>query len=279
VAEAMKTSTGLLMILASAAGAALGAALAQGRSPAARLLAAGIGFAAPWGLRAAFASQPSCSFLFLTDTHGPAAVTSRVVEKMTKEQGIQFVIHGGDFADEPRFWPVWWDDPAQPLLDRWDVEAVTGNHDVDTEANRAEFNRRFGPLPRAIRCGDAADIYLMPWAFNRSDAEWLWGQVRASTAQHRILVTHKAIWPVHDDDARLRGLVEPVIDRIDLILAGHDHVYQDSRHGGTRQVIEISGGKKYGCPASARGCVEGTTGYLRIDVSDSGIDVTRRTVP
>lgn len=274
----MRTTTGLLMVLASAAGAAIGAALTQGRSPAVKLLAIGVGFAAPWGLRAAFATKPVCSFLFLTDTHGPAATSEKVAARMLGEDGIEFVVHGGDFADEPRFWSVWWDDPFRAVRERWDVEAVTGNHDVSTEENRAEFARRFGPLPRAIRCGDAVDIYLMPWSFNRSDAEWLWGQVRGSAARYRILVTHKPVWPVHDDDTRLRGLVEPVLDRIDLVLAGHDHVYQDSTHGRVRQVIEVSGGKKYSCPAGARGCVEGTTGYLRIDVTDRGLSVVRRVV-
>lgn len=275
----MRTSTGLLMILASAAGAAAGAAIMRGHGRAAQFLAVSVGFAIPWGLRAAFASEPLCSFLFVSDTHGPAATGRRVAARMLGEDGISFVAHGGDVADAPDLWQTWWDEPFRSVIARWPVDAASGNHDVETPANRAEFARRFGTLPRVVRCGDAADVYFMPWAFGQAEAEWLWAQVHASTARHRILIAHQPIWPVDGGNARQRDLVAPVLDRIDLVLSGHEHVYQDSRHAGTRQVIEVSGPKKYACPAGAAGCVENTTGYLRVDVSTGGIDVTRRVVP
>jgi len=42
--------------------------------------------------------------------------------------------------------------------------------------------------------------------------------------------------------------------------------------------VEVSGPKKYECPADARGCIADSTGYLRVEVYDGEIRVQRRAV-
>lgn len=270
----MRTGTVVFLSALGAAGAGLAVYLLREKPEALRFLTAGIVFTAPWAIHAAV-SKPDCSFLYITDTHGP--VVPGLVDRMLREEGISLVAHGGDVSDEPRFWRPWWDEPFAAVETRWPVYAAEGNHDADSDTNRQEFRARFGDLPTSTRCGNA-ELFFLPWAFTRSDAEWLWTAVRASTAPVKVLVTHKPVWPARDDDARRRDLILPVIDQFQLVLAGHEHIYQDSMHGTTRQVIEISGSKKYDCPAGARNCVENSTGYLRVDIHGNTVKVTRRTV-
>lgn len=270
-----RRTTAILAIL-GAVGAGAAAYFLRGKAPSLRFLAAGAAFALPWGVHAALASVvPSCVFLFITDTHGSAAANRKLVDALLTEQGVAFVAHGGDVADA--YWSSWWDEAFRAVRERWPVYAASGNHDVETANSSAEFTARFGELPRSVRCGDT-ELFFVPWGLTRESAERLWSMVGRSDAPVKILVTHKPVWPVHDDDVRRRELLMPILDRIDLILSGHDHVYQDRMVDGERQIIEVSGPKKYPCPPDAAGCVENSTGYLRVEVYGSTIRVLRRTV-
>jgi predicted phosphodiesterase len=273
----MKDSTSVILAIIGTAGAGLAAYLLRDRATSVRLLAAGTAFVLPWAAHATLAKQCSCAFLYITDTHGPAASNRKLVQTMLEEDGISFVAHGGDLADAPQFWSVWWDVPFAPILDRWPVYAASGNHDVETPENAAEFARRFGRLPSSVRCGNV-EVFFVPWLLTRESAEQLWSLVHRSESRWKVLVTHKAVWPVREDDAWRRVLLVPILDQIDLVLAGHEHVFQDRTVNGLRQIVEISGPKKYNCPESAQGCVPNSTGYLRIEACDTELRVYRKVV-
>lgn len=272
----MKGSTAALLAVLGAAGAGLAAYLLRDKPPGVRLLASGAAFALPWAVHAVTV-RPNCVFLYVTDTHGSALANQKLVEAMLAEPDVSFVAHGGDIADTTDLWRPWWDNGFGPVMEKWPVYAASGNHDVDTTANAAQFEERFGELPRSVRCG-GAELFFLPWGTPRSSAEWLWAAVARSEAPSKILVVHRPVWPMRGDDVRQRSLIEPVLDRIDLVLSGHEHAYQDSYHGATRQIIEVSGPKKYDCPTDAAGCIDHSTGYLRVEVFDGSIRVQRRTV-
>lgn len=224
------------------------------------------------------ATRQRCVFLFVSDTHNRPS--EALIAGLLSESKAIAVIHGGDIADTTDHWRGAYDRPFEPVLEVLPVEAVSGNHDVDAAANEIEFERRFGELPRRISCGGLVDVYLVPWGSGSAVAAWLEQETAASEAKYRILVTHKPVWSRDGD--RLARLFAASLPRIDLVLAGHEHVSWDSTHevGGhaVRQVIEVSGPKKYACPDSWSGCVAGSTGYLRVEVNGSGISVRRREV-
>ena len=272
----MKRSTTVFLALLGTAGAGLAAYLLRNKPPGLRLVVAGAAFALPW-VANAVVTKPSCVFLYVSDTHGSAVANQKLVEAMLTEEDVSFVVHGGDVADNPSLWTLWWDNGFRAVRERWPVYAASGNHDVETTANAAEFTARFGELPRSTVCGNA-ELFLMPWGVSRASAEWLWAAVQRSTAPMKILVVHRPVWAVRTDDARQRELLMPIMDRINLILAGHDHVYSDQTQHGVWQIVEVSGPKKYECPADARGCIADSTGYLRVEVYDGEIRVQRRAV-
>ncbi len=276
----MRLRTAFLLAAIGAAGAGVASYALRGKPEMLRLLAAGAAFGLPWAAHAALI-KPTCSFLFITDTHGPAADNAALVQAMLGERNISFVAHGGDVADSADLFPAWWDRPFASVRSSWPVYAAAGNHDYEDGLTSGAFAARFGILPRAVSCGNV-DVFFLPWQANRFDAEWLLGRLRSSKARWHVLVTHQPVWPVSGGGAALRGLLLPCLPYIDLVLAGHEHIAQDTTHDiaghAVRQIIDVSGPKKYPCPIGAEGCTGDETAYWRIDAFDDELRLSRERV-
>jgi len=274
----MRAGTAILLSLLGAAGAGLALRLSRGRTAGLRAAVAGIAFAAPWAVNAAVRT-PDCSMLFIADTHGPAASNAALVRAMILEDGISAVLLAGDVFDSDNLAAPWFDEPFRDAVARWPFYVAAGNHDEDAQQ---AFAARFPALPARLVCG-SAEVYMLPWSSTAADAAWLAARVEASTARWRVLVTHRAVWPVAGGNAAMRESLAAVLPRIDLVLSGHEHVSSDAMHvvGGhpVRQIVEVSGSKKYACPARpAAPCVSGETAYWRLDFYADEIAATRRKV-
>lgn len=259
----------------------MAAFLLRNQRPTLQFLGAGVAFSIPWAVQAA-TRKPSCSVLFVTDTHGPAADNRALVQALLAERDVNLLVHGGDVADSADLYTSWWDRPFADVTQRWPIAAASGNHDVEEASGSAAFAARFGLLPRSVTCGDA-EFFLLPWDTNRADATWVHERARASHAKWKVLVSHQPLWGVDGTGAHLRGLLLPALPYIDLVLAGHQHVVQDSQHlvGGhsIRQIIDVSGPKKYVCPTDAVGCRAGETAYWRLNFYDDEITSSRIVLP
>jgi len=272
----MRARTAVILSILGAAGAGIALRLTRGRRGAWRAAAAGLALAAPWAAYAVLRS-PECSVIVLFDTHGPAASNGALVRAMLAEDGLSAVLHAGDVADSADLYGPWFDEPFRDAVARWPFYAAGGNHD-----DPPSFAARFPSLPTRLACGPA-DIYLLPWSPSDADVAWLGNHVAASTSAFRVLVVHRAVWPVDGGNADLREALMPILPRIDLVLSGHEHVSSDVVHdvGGhpVRQIVDVSGPKKYECPASpAAPCVSGETAYWRLDFYADEIAATRRKV-
>ena len=235
----------------------------------------------PWAVHAT--EQPDvCSVLFMSDTHGPAASNEALVDALLAEDGITAVLHGGDVADAADLYGPWWDDPFRDVEARWPFYVAQGNHDATSVGTKAAFAARFPVLPARLECG-AAEIYILPYWPSVADVAWLTEQVTTSTAAWRVLVVHRPVWPVNRGNAGLRGALWPVLPRIDLVLSGHEHVSSDSTHevgsAQVRQIIEVSGSKKYECPVHpVATCEAGETAYWRLDFYEDEIRASRQVI-
>ena len=258
-----------------------------------RLIAGSTAFLLPFGAYALLSpagllgTKPETTFLFITDTHGPAADNVKLVQAMLRESNVNFVIHGGDIADTEDLWRAWWDTPFSQVIAKWPVYPTRGNHDPEA-GYRQRFPNSWPPYKLSF---GSVDIFFVPYlsvpAANGSTgaavANWLQRETAFHSAPFKILVTHRPIWRAQGSEGdNLATLFAASLPRIDLILAGHNHVFQDSSRviGDriVRQVIEKSGPKNYTCNSGAAGCVERSTGYLRVTVSADQISVERRQV-
>ncbi|MFH1474873.1 MAG: metallophosphoesterase [Chloroflexota bacterium] len=226
---------------------------------------AGIGILGYWIWKI---HAPESVLLFITDTHGSAVSNAALADALRAEVGVTAILHGGDVADTPELFPTWWDRPFRNLPAP--VRGARGNHD-----DPDEFARRFGRHTPLRLPG--VDVFFLPWGWRSAAAETLARQIASSTARHRILVVHKPILP----DGGWEMLL-PSLERIDLVLAGHEHVFADQSFPVgdrfVRQIVEVSGPKKYRCRDVRPDCLEGTTGYLRIEAGRDLV-VERRVLP
>lgn len=255
---------------AGATASALVVYLLRNRRPAARYLLGATAFLLPFGAYATTTTlKGKTTFLFITDTHGSANINTLLVKALLREPDVDFVVHGGDIADGEQWWTTWWDTPFKGLIDRYPVYPVTGNHDMDALTG---FNRRFPGRSSPYKVSfPGVDLFFIPWGAGSSAAAWLDQATLASTAPCKILVTHRPLWPAQGSGSNLPTLLAGSLPRLDLVLAGHNHVSQDRTVNGLRQIIAISGPKKYTCNADATGCVNGQTDYWRIEVGRDGV--------
>lgn len=269
----------LVIGLAAAAGVAV---VGRRMRPAARVAAAG-GAGAGAMLLAHLIERglgsDAAAFLFLSDTHGPASDNASLVSRLLQERPELPLVHGGDVADQSDLWGPWWDRPFAPLLGRRWV-AAPGNHDSDSDSasQLASFASRFpGTLPRVEHVG-GANLFLLPCSPNASDMAWLVWATAASRAKAKVLVLHRPVWEMFGGHQNLERMM-PALERLDLVLAGHEHVYRDvtftlpSGHQ-VRQVVVGSGPKQYLCGGSA-GCQE-RRAYVLVEIRGSTVTVTPR---
>jgi predicted phosphodiesterase len=265
----IKTLVGLASI--GAASAVLSGYFLRRRPRRLRYAASGAAFLLPFGVHAlAGSDKPLTTFLFITDTHGAAASNANLVRALLQEQDVDFIVHGGDIADTESLWQAWWDTPFARVIQRWPVYPTRGNHDPES-GFRQHFPNRWPPYTLSR---EGVDIFFIPYAVTDSVVAWLDRATAASTAPFKILVTHRPVWPANSGGA-LSSQLAASLPRLDLILAGHNHVYWDTP-GTPRQIIEISGPKMYACDAGTTGCVEGSAGYTRVEVYGDRLVVRRR---
>jgi 3',5'-cyclic AMP phosphodiesterase CpdA len=160
------------------------------------------------------------------------------------------VLRGSDEADWQKFFAV-----TGELLAQMPYLPALGNHDVGWTGTQLAL-----PPPPPDRPADTfwysteiADIHLVfldSNAYDREEQEkWLDADLAAARARkvRAILVfTHEGPYArgTHRGNSIARDRYVPILARhqVDLLLAGHDHLYQRGEAGGIRYVVTGGGG-------------------------------------
>lgn len=210
------------------------------------------------------------------DVRGGHATHARIVGHMLRE-GLDLiavtgdmVLRGSDEADWQRFFAV-----TRDLLAQVPYYPAIGNHDLGWDgadpAKRGSvvFALPPGPLDRPAGAywysRDVAGVHLVfldSNAYDRPEQEaWLASDLAAARARgvRAILAfTHDGPFSrgYHGGNAVSRARYVPILaqHRVDLLFAGHDHLYQRGAQGGVRYVVTGGGGAPlYGIRCGVRG--------------------------
>jgi 3',5'-cyclic AMP phosphodiesterase CpdA len=253
----------------------------------------------PGTFRTAGPREQPFTFLVYGDCRSNFERHRAVVEGMLTE-GAAFAVNTGDFVEDgakPRLWRYFFR-AEQPLMRHLAVYAVLGNHELKSSWNRglAAVRKHFviprnGPqrgITYRFEHGNSLFVVLDSNLGFRGDSQTAWATevLREAAANPRIrhifVFMHHSPYAsgIHGEnrDAHRSGLVREMSEQgVDVIFAGHDHVYERGAHQGLRYVV--SGG--CGAPLYPRRKIHGytrwfesTAHYVRVSVQGEEVEIT-----
>jgi predicted phosphodiesterase len=235
-----------------------------------RLLAALLFFAL--AATPARASDPLV-FAVMGDTGTGGRAQMAVAEQMKEQwerRRFEFVITVGDniYPDgDPALLKPRFEDPYRPLLDAGvKFYASLGNHDVeDSQARAAQTNyEHFNMGGRSYYSfekgksfwdkvtGGGPMVEFFALDTTRMDDEqlaWIEKELAGSKARWKVVYMHHPLYSSagrHGSHKKFRALLEPVFVRhkVDVVFAGHDHVYERTKpQKGIVHYVAGAGGK------------------------------------
>ncbi len=197
-------------------------------------------------------------FVLYGDDRGGVA-THEMVAKRVADEPIDFLVNTGDLVADGRIgsqWEAFFDIEDKLLRDHCMFTAV-GNHELIQE-NGASYLRYFGTPEQqqkhwfftTFRWGFIRFFVLNGEAsFLAEDRSWLERELsKADTEANllwRVVLIHSGPFSsgLHGDNDKLHGAEVPKLLRehhVDLLLEGHDHIYERGASDGLRYVV--SGG-------------------------------------
>ena len=188
------------------------------------------------------------------------AVHRRVVRQMTTHEDVHAVLHTGDFVEvggRPADWKTYFE-IAGPLLKTRALFPCLGNHEIYGPGGRRRFHRYFMPTaqteyaawtygPVRIISVDSNDEF----GEDSHQLEWLQNELESARDGEgvRFVVVLLHHGPIssgrHGDHRRLRPL--GVVDwmraaKVDLVVSGHDHMYERGTEDGLKYIVTGGGG-------------------------------------
>ncbi|HEU4509369.1 MAG TPA: metallophosphoesterase [Pyrinomonadaceae bacterium] len=199
--------------------------------------------------------EGSLRFAAIGDT-GTGSVKQRDVGAMMAEYRavfpFEFVLmmgdnmYGGESADD---FKKKFEEPYKELLDaKVKFYASLGNHDQGLQVNYVNFNMNGKEYYRFTK--DNVAFYALNSNYmDKKQVAWLEKELSQDTSEWKICFLHHAPYSSakkHGSDDQLREVVEPIFLKygVNVVLAGHDHVYERVKpQKGIYYFVSGAGGK------------------------------------
>ncbi len=238
------------------------------------------------------------------DVRGGHDVHRRVIDAMLGEAldvvtvTGDMVMRGSDEADWQRFFSI-----TRELLAQVRYLPAIGNHDLGwSRADPDVFALPPGPAGRperaywySLQIADVHLVFLDSNAYERREQEqWLDADLtaaRSKGARAIVVLTHDGPYSrgIHKGSPIARDRYVPILARhhVDLLIAGHDHLYQRGEHGGLRYMVSGGGGAplyriscgergKPKCPDDGMASVMSEHHFIVLTVSATSLEMCPR---
>jgi predicted phosphodiesterase len=197
----------------------------------------------------------SVRFAVIGDTGSGTEQQRDVGEMMLKYRGLfpyEFVLMMGDNmygGEAPQDFEKKFAEPYRALLnDKVKFYATLGNHDQALQVNYTNFNMNGKEYYRFTK-GDVAFYSLNSNYMEKKQVKWLEDELGRETAKWKVCFFHHPPYSSakkHGSDGQLREVVEPIFLKygVDVVLTGHDHVYERIKpQKGIYYFVSGAGGK------------------------------------
>ena len=147
---------------------------------------------------------------------------------------FEFVLMMGDNmygGESPKDFEEKFSNVYKPLLDgKVKFYASLGNHDLALQANYEKFNMN-GKEYYRFKKGNVAFYALNSTYMDQKQVKWLQEQLALDTSEWKVCFFHHSPYSSaksHGSDDGLRKILEPIFVQhgVNVVLTGHDHVYE-----------------------------------------------------
>ena len=197
----------------------------------------------------------SVKFAVIGDTGSGTEQQRDVGEMMIKYHALfpfEFVLMMGDNmygGEAPQDFEKKFEEPYRALLnDKVKFYATLGNHDQALQTNYENFNMNGKEYYRFTK-GKIAFYSLNSNYMDKKQVQWLEDELGRETAEWKVMFFHHPPYSSakkHGSDGQLREVVEPIFVKygVDVVLTGHDHVYERMKpQKGIYYFVSGAGGK------------------------------------
>ncbi len=239
VSSMLRRAAGAALLSSAVAAAACSTWLARGQPPAPTAAEAEVAASTP----TPFLNAPnSFKFAVLGDfgTGEPMQYAlAKRMEEVHKAFPFEMVLLVGDNiygSDRPQDYKSKFETPYKPLLDAGvKFQAALGNHDAREQRFYKLFNMD-GKLYYSLKAPkqDVRLIALESTYMEPEQIAWLEKTLAAAAEDWIIMFEHHPLYSsgiTHGSDERLRSALEPLLTKygVDLVLTGHDHIYERTK--------------------------------------------------
>jgi 3',5'-cyclic AMP phosphodiesterase CpdA len=197
----------------------------------------------------------SVKFAVIGDTGSGTEQQRDVGDMMIKYHALfpfEFVLMMGDNlygGEAPQDFQKKFEQPYRALLnDKVKFYATLGNHDQALQTNYENFNMNGKEYYRFTK-GKIAFYSLNSNYMDKKQVQWLEDELGRETAEWKVMFFHHPPYSSakkHGSDGQLREVVEPIFLKygVDVVLTGHDHVYERMKpQKGIYYFVSGAGGK------------------------------------
>jgi MYXO-CTERM domain-containing protein len=242
-------------------------------------------------------SREPFSFIVYGDNRTDDEAHAGVVRAIRGES-LDFLVHTGDFVaagGDPLLWQQFFTIEGTLLRDHC-VFSCVGNHELVDDAAAANYVRYFGPtegtdatLYGSFRWGSARFFLLNAFEdWGIKERSWLEAELARADAEPgvawRFVVVHHSPWSSghHGDDVKMLIAGIPALlvrHHVDLVLAGHDHIYERGENLGLKYIVSGGGGAPLYpdiTPKPSTRKAEATHHFVLVSVSETGVRMTAK---
>ena len=199
--------------------------------------------------------EGSLRFAVIGDTGSGTSKQRELGDMMVQYRAafpFEFVLMMGDNlygGETPQDFEKKFAEPYRQLLaDKVKFYATLGNHDQALQVNYENFNMN-GKEYYRFKKGNVAFYSLNSNYMDKKQVEWLESELAKDTSEWKVCFFHHPPYSSakkHGSDGQLREVVEPIFLKhgVDVVLTGHDHVYERIKpQKGIYYFVSGAGGK------------------------------------